>query len=601
MKYQERVLLLMKYDNNKTLTENKEELLTEAVITPLTRMLKSLASLTDKTLDDLIGKSKSEITNLLKKRKTTADINDIFNSIKNHSDLAKKLFTNEGLFTAEQLKNTVKSATDIIGSDSTAYPRVVSTLTDSLLSKLKLPQSARPLIEEYSTLVQQSIKRQLKVDYPNVYKKLFNETPISKIDWSDIEKVTPNLFSRFLADNKTLGTKLRLTALQFARTRPIFDSQSGKWYYPFKSRVDSTLTDIFGKLKTIVGNYETGAGFKGTLKDSDNLFRDIQASLNSLHKGNADYEKIVEELEEVMLQGGVDRDTVYKIGKYIKDNDPWTQKSWLRKVIGESSFAKAIKGVFSKDLTWYQKLWNLVQRTLMFLTTGSIKTWDEILEFFASRNSPGLIKGGLQYYFFMLWVSNGVLPVVLSFFGTLLAMAKGALFGYQNQTFVDELEKQYYEYWVKMTTTPDGNTNYLQTLIPWTNFWDDINDIANGLISGTVNISEYIQKYIKNANQKAMEDLKIGMEELNKLKKEFEDMKKGVVNKKLTEVTVDAFYSMYPCYEKVIDKTYGDRGLKIIDDNTIELKYKNVEIIYKAELKPDGKLYWENSTTALGC
>lgn len=601
MEYQERVLLLMKYDNNKTLTENKEELLTEAVITPLTRMLKSLVSLTDETLDDLIGKSKSEITNLLRKRKTPADVNDIFNSIKNHSDLAKKLFTNEGLFTSEQLKNTVKSATDIIGSDSTVYPRVVSTLTDSLLSKLKLPQSARPLIEEYSTLVQQSIKRQLKVDYPNVYNKLFNETPISKIDWSKIEKVTPNLFSRFLADNKTLGTKLRMTALQFARTRPIFDSQSGKWYYPFKSRIDSTLTDIFGKLKTIVENYESGAGFKGTLKDSDNLFRDIQASLNSLHKGNADYEKIVDELEEVMLQGGVERDTVYKIGKYIKDNDPWTQKSWLRKVIGESSFAKAIKGVYSKDLKWYQKLWNLFQRTFMFLTTGSIKTWDEILEFFASRNSPGLVKGGVQYYLFMLWVSNGVLPVVLSFFGAMLAMAKGALFGYQNQTFVDELEKQYYEYWVKMTTTPDGNTNYLQTLIPWTSFWDDINDIANGLISGTVNISEYIQKYIKNANQKAMEDLKIGMEELNKLKKEFEDMKKGVVNEKITEVTVDTFYSKYPCYEKVIDKTYGDRGLKIIDSNTIELKYKNVEIIYKAELKPDGKLYWENSTTALGC
>jgi len=601
MEYQERVLLLMKYDNNKTLTENKEELLTEAVITPLTRMLKSLVSLTDETLDDLIGKSKREITDLLKKRKTPADVNDIFNSIKNHSELAKKLFTNEGLFTAEQLKNTVKSATDIIGSDPKTYSNVVNAMTDSLMSKLKLPKSARPLIDEYSTLVQQSIKRQLKVDYPDVYNKLFKQTPISQIDWSKIEKVTPNLFSRFLADNKTLGTKLRMTALQFARTRPIFDSQSGKWYYPFKSRVDSTLTDIFGKLKTIVENYERGSGFKGTLKDSDNLFRDIQASLNSLHKGNADYEKIIEELETVMLDGGVNRDTVYKIGKYIKDNDPWTQKSWLRKVIGESSFAKAIKGVFSKDLTWYQKLWNLFQRTFMFLTTGSIKTWDEILEFFASRNSPGLVKGGLQYYFFMLWVSNGVLPAVLSFFGTMLAMAKGAFFGYQNQTFVDELEKQYYEYWVKMTTTPDGNTNYLQTLIPWTNFWDDINDIANGLISGTVNISEYIQKYIKNANQKAMEDLKIGMEELNKLKKEFEDMKKGVVNKKLTEVTVDAFYSMYPCYEKVIDKTYGDRGLKIIDSNTIELKYKNVEIIYKAELKPDGKLYWENSTTALGC
>jgi hypothetical protein len=438
----------------------------------------------------------------------------------------------------------VDTITDSIALDPKKYAKSVDSITESLMSLGRFPTSAEPLIEEYSKLVvRKQVKQSLKIKYPEVYEQLFPSNPISKIDWSKIEKVTPNLFSKFLANNKTLGTKLRLTALQFARTRPIFDSQSGKWYYPFKSRIDSTLTDIFGKLKTITSNYEGGAGFKGTLKDSDNLFRDIQASLNSLHKGNADYDKIVEELEEVMLEGGVDSETVSKIGKYIRDNDPWTQKSWLRQVIGESSFAKAIKGVFSKELKWYQKLWNLVQRTFWFFTTGSIKTWAEILEFFASRNSPGLVKGGLQYYFFMLWVSNGVLPIVMSSLGTILAMVKGGLFGYQNKTIEEEFKQQYYEYWVKMTTTPDGNTNYLQTLIPWTVFWDDLNDIANGLISGTVNISEYIQKYLKNANQKVMEDLKIGMEDLNKLKKEYEQMKQGNAKNTDNSPTIDTFYN----------------------------------------------------------
>jgi len=75
----------------------------------------------------------------------------------------------------------------------------------------------------------------------------------------------------------------------------------------------------------------------------------------------------------------------------------------------------------------------------------------------------------------------------------------------------------------------------------------------------------------------------------------------GSVKEKITEITVDNFYGEYPCYESVVDKTYGDRGVKIINANTIELKYKEPNMVYKAELKSDGKLYWENSTTALGC
>ena len=42
-------------------------------------------------------------------------------------------------------------------------------------------------------------------------------------------------------------------------------------------------------------------------------------------------------------------------------------------------------------------------------------------------------------------------------------------------------------------------------------------------------------------------------------------------------------------------------GNKIFMYKNAQVKYKDIELIYKAELKSDGKLYWENSTTELGC
>jgi hypothetical protein len=426
-------------------------------------------------------------------------------------------------------------------------------------------------------------------------------SPIVNVDWSKVKEITPSLFSRFLASNKTVGTNLRLIALQLLKKRPIY--VGGKTIYPFKSRIDQTVEEIFGVLKTIEQKFNAGGGLENSLKDSDSLFRDVQASLGSLQKGVADFDRITADMFKVMTAGGVDARTANLITNYIKNNDPWKQKSWLRKIVGESSFATAIKGITSKDLKWYQKLWNLVQRTLMFFTTGSIKTWKEIREFMVGRESSGIVKGGFQYYLFMMWVSNVVLPLSMSALGAVGAMIKGGFFGYQNDSLWDEYKKQVEEYYNKITTAPDGNTNYVRLMIPWTWFWDDVVDISNKMISGTVNFMSYIDKYLIHAKETMMKELKLEKEAFDKQVKEWNQRHRGqgVIEKKLTEITIDSFYSKYPCYEKVIDKTYGDRGLKIIDANTIELKYMDIEMIYKAELKPDGKLYWENSTTALGC
>ena len=350
-------------------------------------------------------------------------------------------------------------------------------------------------------------------------------SPIVKVDWSKVKKITPSLFSRFLSDNRTVGTNLRLIALQLLKKRPIY--VGGKTIWPFKNNADKVAEEMFGLLKTIEQKFTEGGGLENSLKDSDSLFRDVQASLGSLQKGVADFDRITSDMFKVMTEGGVNPKTANLITSYIKNNDPWKQKSWLREIVGESSFATAIKGIASKDLKWYQKLWNLVQRTSMFFTVGSIKTFKEISAFMIGRESSGVIKGGIQYYFFMMWVSNIVLPLSMSILGTIGAMIKGGFFGYQNDSLWEEYKKQVKEYYNKITTAPDGNTNYLRLMIPWTWFWDDVVDISNKMISGSVNFMSYIDKYLIHAKEAMMKELKLEKESFDKKVKEWNNRHQG--------------------------------------------------------------------------
>ena len=389
-------------------------------------------------------------------------------------------------------------------------------------------------------------------------------SPLVKVDWKNVTKITPSLFSRFLADNKTVGTNLRLIALQLLKKRPIY--VGGKTIWPFKSRIDQTVEEIFGVLKTIEERFTEGGGLENSLKDSDSLFRDVQASLGSLQKGVADFDRITSDMFKVMTEGGVNPKTANLITSYIKNNDPWKQKSWLRKIVGESSFAKAIKGITSKDLKWYQKLWNLVQRTLMFFTTGSIKTWKEITEFMIGRESSGIVKGAFQYYLFMMWVSNIVLPLSMSFLGAIGAMIKGGFFGYQNDTLWEEYTKQVKEYYNKITTAPDGNTSYLRLMIPWTWFWDDVVDISNKMISGSVNFMSYIDKYLIHAKETMMKELKLEKEAFDKQVKEWEQRHRnnGVPIPTITP-TINDFYK----YIYSLDNKVGKEDLPYMKQDTI--------------------------------
>jgi arsenate reductase-like glutaredoxin family protein len=98
MEFQKRVLLLMNYNNSKTLNENTQSLLTESVVEPVTKILRNLVGLADNELSKVINKTKPELQTLLNSSRRTADqIDDLFKSIVNPKSLAQTLIDTKGL------------------------------------------------------------------------------------------------------------------------------------------------------------------------------------------------------------------------------------------------------------------------------------------------------------------------------------------------------------------------------------------------------------------------------------------------------------------------------------------------------------------------
>jgi hypothetical protein len=80
---------------------------------------------------------------------------------------------------------------------------------------------------------------------------------------------------------------------------------------------------------------------------------------------------------------------------------------------------------------------------------------------------------------------------------------------------------------------------------------------------------------------------------------------KNKAEENLQLYTADLFLKKYPCYESLLDKSYGDRGVSV-EGTKIGLKLLNPDKIYYATFGADGKLYWNDdsgkvTTTSLGC
>ena len=209
MELRDRILLLMKYDNSTTLKENTEKLLTEQA-TAFKSILRSLSGLADETLEKVIGKSRTEINNLISKRgkNAAAEIDDIFKSLKDTKTLATKLLGDYSIFNETQLKGLVDMLVSQVASNPKNYSQIIGDLSNQIMSQKNLPLSAKKLIDDYSSLISSRVKNELSKKHPEIYKTLFKTKglakKLSKAEAKNLDPKTIKWWERVLSTDKTV-------------------------------------------------------------------------------------------------------------------------------------------------------------------------------------------------------------------------------------------------------------------------------------------------------------------------------------------------------------------------------------------------------------
>ena len=420
-----RVLLMMKYDTNKTLSENTQQILTEATVSPIKKLIQSLIGLSDDVLETVTTKTKPELQNILNKtRRTIADDDEIFKSIKDFPSLAVKLFKNNSIFTPIQQKTVVNAITDAISLDSSKFSTSVNLITDALMGLGKFPNSAKPLIEEYSKLIiKNDVKQTLRIKYPEVYSKLFKAKGIvKKLSDAEAKNLSPKTikwWERVLSTDKTILDILKGWT-DDAVNRLILKNQGNQKYIDnLFSKLQQATEDSINKLK------------RGEKADIT-LLRNINTNVRVLaDKYKADSDAIYDELGELLNKKYPGRfKEIDDIINQIKKNNPFQTDPprWgaLTQFLNNTATSKLMgnlrKGIFGKERT---KEWSeFFERTVSLLGSGAPKSIQEWSSYF-QRGTPGLIE-----LYRDLWVALHVgMPITLSFFSAFFNLIGIPAFG----------------------------------------------------------------------------------------------------------------------------------------------------------------------------
>ena len=426
-----RVLLMMKYDTNKTLSENTQQILTESPVgsvAPIKKLIQSLIGLSDDVLETVTTKTKSELQNFLNKpRRTVAELDEIFNSIKDFPSLAAKLFKNNSIFTPIQQTTMVNSIVENIASDPKIFSKSVDSITEALMSLSKFPKSSKPLIREYSKLVvENEVKQSLKIKYPKVYAELFPKIggivkKLSKAEAKDLQPKTIKWWERVLSTDLTISDLLKgliddtvnRAVLRRAGTQKYVDDLISKLQ---KSVNDSLIlkrgekADItqLRNINTMIRVLEQK--FK---IDSDSFYDAIQNVLKSKYPGNT------YEIEDLMKQ--------------VKTLNPFQtgRAGWMTEFFNNTASSKYFrslrKSLFGKEKAKSFK--EFCERTLSLLVAGTPKTKAEFAEYF-SKGTPGIKQ---------LWIDLNIamhvgMPITLSIIGTLFNVSNMSIFGNDTET-----------------------------------------------------------------------------------------------------------------------------------------------------------------------
>ena len=287
--------------------------------------------------------------------------------------------------------------------------------------------------------------------------------------------------------------------------------------YEFR-KTQSVIDELMSKFLTAAemqqGNYEK----------SEDLFRDISIQMAALRtNAKQDYTLFLRDIKKTLENSGVDYTTATNIVENLKEYSAYdklfkTEKprkegyTWITDVIENTVFVKFAKELrfFYKEI--FKKIFRFVERTLMFLTTGHIRTVGEITDFCVSSG----LKQGLKQYILVLYGMKFLMtPLVLSIFNFAKASIGNLIhndWGIKAEDTGDLIGKteKFSELYKKLIFNPD-----LETVLPFNYYWDDI------LGKSDQNARQELNKNskIKTSLEKLREKYKISYEEAEELEK----------------------------------------------------------------------------------
>ena len=418
------------------------------------------------------------------------------------------------------LKVLIKDITEVNQDFAKIVAQKFYPQFETLIKYYERNNSANPYIDALSTF-ERNYGKNVKDFVEASYKKSNIKTNVlTRVDYT---KVTDDkgltLFRQFMNSPKNIiGVRrevLRVLDLTLAN---------------INGAKEKLVEDIYSDLSTILANAKAGGGLEGGFDTNITLFRDVHSKIRALQKNNIDWTEVYSSIKSVLIEkGGYSFKDANLVIESLKKYDPFSPEnsgSWLLEILGKTTYEKFYNEMFnSKQFTKDGKGYNMIQkagiatlRGLMFTTTGSIKLPREILEFV---NEKGYGRGTLNYLLFMEGVHTLGLPTFFTTMGILGSSLKGLVSGYQNTTWWDEVKEIAKEEYTKPYKNEEGEYT-LMGIIPWESYWSELIDIMNSDINGTLHkkLKETLAKW-KN----------IGNEELDRVKKEFEEYKKQMEKK----------------------------------------------------------------------
>jgi hypothetical protein len=381
-----------------------------------------------------------------------------------------------------------------------------------------------------------------------------------------------------------------LETLHPATAKTVFNSLRKSLFFYYKSiqlyrkgaqvEIDSLFQKLLSAIEIGTADYNA----------SKTLLRDISISMASLRKNSEmRFDLFLKDIEKSLVEGGASREKVSQVINDLKTYSAWDDMfikpekskypSWFLELISESVIMKSVKGIFTGwKPVWskmFVKIFNLIERTLMFLTTGHIRTVEEITQF---CYESGVKEGIKKYLFVLYWMKIIVTPALLSTGNFLRTMGKDLINPNEGEWAIDwnEVWSKSVKPFEKLYNETAGNLlkgdigGFVLGILPFNWYWDNLDALMDA----------NAQQKLADPLKKKKDEMQQTLEELKRKKEVADSLFNDVVNKQKIEMdrlkmSVDSLKNNTPILDVITNSEIGFKAWCIKNQKTFYIFSKD--------------------------